>query len=170
VYIFPDVEGDANAIGKEKVDRNGRYVRYNLPADDYRLTASDDPDARGFTHSQTGATVADGETTIANDTLVRFCPDLKPVAPSDGAVVTTSHPTFSWEPFPGDVEYEVLVYAEEGTLHHLPSSTDHTAKTDLTALEELPPGDYEWAVLVYERGEAFSFGESVRWHFTIQLP
>lgn len=170
VYIFPDVEGNANAIGKVKVDRNGRYVRHNLPAGNYRLTASDDPDARGFTYSQTGATVADGETTIADDTLVRFCPDLKLVAPSDGAVVTTNRPTFSWEPFPGDVEYEVLVYAEEGTLYHFPSSTDLTTETDLTAPEDLPSGDYEWSILVYKRGEPFSFGESVRWSFTIRSP
>jgi len=171
VYLFPGSEGSASAIGVHQVDENGLYRFTNLKAGSYRLTADEEADVKGLTCTHAKAKARVAATTAVKDILIWFCPDLKPTSPINGALVTTSRPTFKWEPYIGAVAYEVNVQAESGDRYHFPEYPPGTNETTATIPEDLPPGYYEWYIWAYDDiSKLTPIGESHRWRFIISTP
>ena len=152
VHVFPGAEGDATATDQLRVDNFGQFELYGMDPGEYRLTAAQSCGAIRFSFAQERVTISQGETTVADDILVDLCPDVVLLEPAPAEVATTSRPTFSWQPYPGDVAYQVEVDTEDNGRHSLPGPLEATTETSLTALEDLPTGTHEWRVVVYEHG------------------
>jgi len=171
VYLFPGSKGSAIAMNIRQVDENGAYRFTNLEAGFYRMTAHREPDIKGLTYIHAKVEVIAKVTTIAEDILLPFCPDLKLTSPADGANVTTNRPTFTWESYAVAVAYQVHVQAESGTLYHFPPYPPGTNENDATALEDLLPGNYEWYISAYDDiSKLTPLGESCKWHFSVVSP
>jgi len=163
MYLFPGSEGTSYTTNTVVTDENGSYHITARPGS-YRLIANPETDVLGFSYFHARVEVNARETTIVNDILVYFCPEMKLMTPADGAILTTARPTFAWESYPGAVVYEVLVYGDGGTFYRFGESK----KTTLTAEEELPPDNYEWYVTAYEdECKLDVLGDSYKWHFIV---
>lgn len=163
MYLFPGSEGTSYTSNTVVTDENGFYHITATPGS-YRLIAHPEADVKGFSYFHASVKVDARETTIVDDILVYFCPEMKLTTPTDGAVLTTARPTFAWESYPGAVVYEVLVYGDGGTFYRF----GETKKTTLTAEEELPPDNYEWYITAYEdEWKLDTLGDSHKWHFTV---
>jgi hypothetical protein len=82
-------------------------------------------------------------------------------------MLTTTHPTFAWEPYPGAVCYEVLVYGDNATFYRF----GETEGAIITADEELPPDTYEWYITAYgDEWKSDRLGESHKWRLTVSQP
>jgi len=144
-------------------DENGFYHIAATPGG-YRLVAHSEPDVSGLSYFHARVEVKAGEITIADDILVDFCPDMKLLAPEDGAILTTARPAFAWESYSGAVVYEVLVYGDGGTFYRF----GETEKNTIIADEELPPDTYEWYITAYaDEWKLDRLGDSQKWHFTV---
>lgn len=82
VYVFPGTEGEVFARRKLDVNSRGEYQAH-LAAGEFRLTASDNHDARAFTFAQERVTLEAGETTLAEDIFLDRCPNLVLLEPAD---------------------------------------------------------------------------------------
>lgn len=167
IYRFSGSEGTSHSISytsnRVTTDENGFYCIATMPGN-YRLVAHPKPGVLGFSYFHVKVEVSANKTTIADDILVDFCPDMKLVAPEDGTIITTARPTFVWESYPGAVSYEVLVYGDNTTFYRF----GRTEETTLTADGDLPPDNYEWYITAY--GDEWKFdtlGDSQKWHFTV---
>lgn len=175
VYVFPGREGNAFLTRKVQADSDGFYRVGELDPGTYRLTASQNPDSRGFSYRHAVVDVEHGPTT-APDILVRLCPDIQLTSPSVGEVLRTPGPTFEWAAYADDAEYEVMVYRVDAgrfdpgvrSFYRFPPAPfPKTTDTVISVPEDLPPGEYEWTVAVYEPGRFLSVGDSPRRPFTI---
>jgi hypothetical protein len=170
VYLFPGSTGSAIAISTCQVDKNGVYRFTNQKTGSYRLTANINADVKGLSYIHAESEVIADTTTTVPDILLPFCPDIKLTSPVDGAIVATSRPAFSWKQYAGAVAYRVNVQSESGTVYRFPEYPPGTDKTMATIPEDLPPGNYEWYIWVYDDPSALvldMLGESSRWSFTI---